>query len=78
MIVSAPAPAALPLPAHALTKSLDSKASLLNANSPLVVSTTADGPKVIPFKNVFDSLTLFDDLEQESGAQQGSAGQANV
>ena len=78
MIVSAPALAALPLPAPALTKSLDSKASLLNSNSALAVSTTADTSKVIPFKSVFDSLTLFDDLEQESGAKQGSAGQANV
>ncbi len=59
VIVSAPASSALHLPALSLPASVDSK--------------DPSAAKAIPFKNVFDSLTLFDDLESESGARQGSS-----
>jgi hypothetical protein len=59
VIVSVPASAALHLPAVSLASSPDSKDS--------IESTTN------PFKNVFDSLTLFEDLQSGSGAEQEGA-----
>lgn len=85
VIVSAPAPAAPHVPAVSLTTSLDSKAGLLNSKTPVLNSKAPvldskdpNASKTIPFKNVFDSLTLFDDLEQESGARQEGGAQAAV
>ena len=59
MIVSAPASAALHVPVVSLAPSPDSQ------DSP--------ASKTIAFKNVFDSLTLFDDLENGGGAEQQGA-----
>ncbi|MGP0075325.1 MAG: hypothetical protein ACLPWF_25715 [Bryobacteraceae bacterium] len=56
MIVSAPAPAAIHLPVVSLDPTADPK-------DPKASQTTA-------FKNVFDSLTLFEDLPQQGGAKQ--------
>ena len=58
MIVSPPAPAALDLPAISLAAALNSKDSTES--------------KTNPFKDVFDSLTLFDD-QHESGSQEKHA-----
>lgn len=59
MIVSAPAPAALHVPVVSLAPSLDAK--------------DPNAAKTIPFRNVFDSLTLLEDLQHERGAKQEGA-----
>jgi hypothetical protein len=65
--VSAPAPAALHVPAVSLATSL-------NAKDPGLASKDPNAARTVPFKNVFDSLTLPEELEDEPGApQQGSA-----
>jgi hypothetical protein len=56
VIVSAPAPAALHVPVVSLAPSLDAK--------------DPNAAKTIPFRNVFDSLTLLEDLQHERGAKQ--------
>ena len=58
MILSAPATAALHVPVISIAPALDSK-------DPKVSETNA-------FKTVFESLTLFEDLEQQGGAKQES------
>jgi len=63
VIVSAPAPAALHVPVVPPATSLDPK--------------DPSASKTIPFRNVFDSLALFDDLEHEGGARQGGAAVPN-
>jgi hypothetical protein len=66
VIVSSPAPAALHVPAVSLPTSLTS-------NGPALDSKDPNASKTIPFKNVFDSLALFDDLENDTGPQKQSA-----
>ena len=63
MTVSAPAPAALHVPVVSLPASSDAKNSNASQSS--------------PFKNVFDSLTFFDDLPHENGAQEEGAAVPN-
>jgi hypothetical protein len=59
VIVSAPAPATLPVPAVSFATSLG--------------SSGADAAKTNPFRNVFDSLTLSDDHEDGTGQQGGAS-----
>ena len=63
MIVSAPAHAALHLPVVPLATSSDPKGSNASANT----------SKTSPFKNVFDSLTLFEGQTHQGGAQEEGA-----
>lgn len=63
MIVSVSAHSALPVPVVSLATSLDAKDSKVS--------------KTTPFKNVFDGLTLFQDLQHEHGAQEEGAAVPN-
>ena len=67
MILSAPALASLHVPVASLAPSLGSK-------GPVLDSKGTDASQASPFKNVFDSLTLFEDSPQQGDAGQEHGG----
>ncbi len=69
VILSASAPAALLVPAVSLATRLD----VQGPGAQGLESKASNESRTTPFKNVFDSLTLFEDLQHQDGAGQNGA-----